>query len=41
MYFGGLIYPWTYDTTLDQVNVSVTHFADDFLAFLQGARAER
>jgi len=32
VYFGGLIYPWTYDTTLDQVNVSVTHFADDFLA---------
>jgi len=32
LYFGGLWYPWTYDTTLDQVNVSVTHFADDFLA---------
>lgn len=32
LYFGGLLYPWTYDTTLDQVVVTVTHFADDWLA---------
>jgi outer membrane receptor protein involved in Fe transport len=31
-YWGGVYYPWTYDTTLDQVSVSVTHFADDWLA---------
>ncbi len=31
-YFGGLIYPWTYDTTLERVTATVTHFADDWLA---------
>ena len=31
-YYGGAWYPWTYDTTLDQVSASVTHFADDWLA---------
>jgi len=32
LYFGGLMWPWTYDTTLERVTASVTHFADDFLA---------
>jgi hypothetical protein len=31
-YWGGVYYPWTYDTTLDQVSVTLTHFADDWLA---------
>lgn len=30
-YFGGLWYPWQYDTSTDQFNVTVSHFADDFL----------
>jgi len=45
LYFGGLIWPWTYDTTLDQVNAAVTHFADDWLAgdhdFKFGIQASR
>jgi len=32
LYFGGLHWPWTYDTTLDQASVAITHFADDWLA---------
>ncbi len=32
LYSGGVYWPWTYDTTLDQVSASVTHFADDWLA---------
>jgi len=30
-YYGGVYYPWMYDTSLDQVSVSVSHFADDFI----------
>ena len=30
-YSGGVWYPWTYDTSTDQLSVSVSHFADDFL----------
>lgn len=44
-YFGGLWYPWTYDTSLDQVSASVSHFADDWLAgdhdFKFGIQASR
>jgi hypothetical protein len=32
LYFGGLIWPWTYDTTSDRVTAAVTHFADDWVA---------
>jgi outer membrane receptor protein involved in Fe transport len=32
LYFGGLWYPWTYDTTLDQASIAITHFADDWVA---------
>ena len=32
LYYGGLHWPWTYDTTSDRVTATVTHFADDFLA---------
>jgi outer membrane receptor protein involved in Fe transport len=32
VYSGGAWYPWSYDTTLDQVSASVSHFADDFIA---------
>lgn len=31
-YSGGFWWPWTYDTSTDQVSLSVSHFADDFLA---------
>ncbi len=31
-YFGGYWYPWNYDTSSDQFNVTISHFADDFLA---------
>ncbi len=31
-YWGGVYYPWTYDTTLDNASASITHFADDWLA---------
>ncbi len=31
-YWGGVYYPWTYDTTLDNASVTVTHFADDWVA---------
>ena len=30
-YSGGVWYPWTYDTSTDQLSVSVSHFADDFM----------
>jgi len=30
-YWGGVYYPWTYDTNLNQVSASVSHFADDFI----------
>jgi hypothetical protein len=30
LYFGGLHWPWTYDTTSDRVTATVTHFADDW-----------
>ncbi|MCP4590990.1 MAG: TonB-dependent receptor, partial [bacterium] len=29
--WGGVYFPWTYDTTLDQGSVTVTHFADDWV----------
>ena len=32
LYFGGAWYPYSYDTSLSQVSVSVSHFADDFIA---------
>jgi len=32
LYWGGVYYPWTYDTTLDQASVTLTQFADDWLA---------
>lgn len=31
-YSGGYWYPWNYDTSSDQFNVTVSYFADDFLA---------
>ena len=31
LYSGGYWYPWNYDTSSDQVNLTVSHFADDFL----------
>jgi len=30
-YFGGVVWPWTYDTSTDQASVVISHFADDFL----------
>ena len=30
-YAGGVYWPWTYDTSSDQFNAVVSHFADDFL----------
>jgi hypothetical protein len=30
-YWGGVYYPWVYDTSTDQLSVSVSHFADDFI----------
>jgi outer membrane receptor protein involved in Fe transport len=32
LYYGGVWYPWTYDTAVDQVSATVTTFADDWLA---------
>jgi len=44
-YWGGAYYPWTYDTSVDQVSVSLTHFADNWLAgnhdFKFGVQASR
>jgi len=31
-YSGGVWYPWTYDTSINQLSVSVSTFADDFIA---------
>jgi outer membrane receptor protein involved in Fe transport len=31
-YSGGLIYPWVYETGTQQVDVTVSHFVDEFLA---------
>jgi outer membrane receptor protein involved in Fe transport len=31
LYSGGVWYPWTYDTSVDQVSVAVSTFADDFI----------
>jgi hypothetical protein len=45
LYFGGTWWPWTYDTSVDNVSVSLTHFADDWLAgdhdFKFGVQATR
>jgi outer membrane receptor protein involved in Fe transport len=45
LYSGGLLWPWTYDTTSDRVTASVTHYADDWLAgdhdFKFGVQASR
>jgi outer membrane receptor protein involved in Fe transport len=45
LYWGGVYYPWTYDTSLDQLSASVSHFADDFIAgdhdFKFGVQASR
>ncbi len=45
LYSGGVWYPWTYDTSLDQASVSVSTFADDFIAgdhdFKFGIQASR
>jgi len=30
-YYGGVYWPWTYNTSIDQVSASVSHFADDFI----------
>jgi outer membrane receptor protein involved in Fe transport len=30
-YYGGVYWPWTYDTSIDQLSASVSHFADDFI----------
>ena len=30
-YSGGVWWPWQYDTSSDQVSLSISHFADDFL----------
>jgi len=44
-YSGGVWYPWTYDTSIDQLSVSVSTFADDFIAgdhdFKFGIQASR
>jgi hypothetical protein len=32
LYYGGVYWPWTYDTSLDQVSVAITTFADDWVA---------
>jgi len=44
-YWGGRYYPWTYDTSVDQASVTVTHFADDWMAgdhdFKFGIQASR
>jgi outer membrane receptor protein involved in Fe transport len=44
-YFGGVYWPWTYDTSIDQVAVALTTFADDWLAgdhdFKFGVQASR
>jgi hypothetical protein len=44
-YWGGTMWPWIYDTSVDQVSVSLTHFADDWLAgdhdFKFGVQASR
>ncbi len=44
-YWGGVLYPWTYDTSVDQLSVSLTTFADDFVAgdhdFKFGIQASR
>ncbi len=44
-YWGGVWYPWTYDTSIDQLSVSVSTFADDFIAgdhdFKFGIQASR
>jgi hypothetical protein len=31
-YSGGLLWPWAFDSSSDQLSVKVSHFADDFLA---------
>jgi outer membrane receptor protein involved in Fe transport len=45
LYYGGLLWPWTYDTTSDRVTAAVTHFADDWVAgdhdFKFGIQASR
>jgi outer membrane receptor protein involved in Fe transport len=44
-YWGGVYYPWSYDTTLNQASATVTHFADDWIAgdhdFKFGIQASR
>jgi outer membrane receptor protein involved in Fe transport len=32
LYFGGLHWPWTYDTTSDRITASISHYADDWVA---------
>lgn len=45
VYTGGVWYPWTYDTSTDQLSASVSHFADDFIRgdhdFKFGVQASR
>jgi hypothetical protein len=45
LYFGGYWYPWTYDTSTQQVSVALSTFADDWLAgdhdFKFGVQASR
>jgi len=45
LYSGGLIWPWTYDTTSERVTATITHYADDWLAgdhdFKFGVQASR
>lgn len=31
LYYGGVYWPWVYDTSLDQLSASVSYFADDFI----------
>jgi hypothetical protein len=44
-YWGGVWWPWTYDTSLDQVSASVSYFADEFIKgshdFKFGVQASR
>ena len=45
LYWGGVYWPWTYETSIDQVSATVTHFADDWVAgdhdFKFGIQASR
>jgi hypothetical protein len=45
LYWGGVLWPWTYDTSSDRVTAAITHYADDWVAgdhdFKFGIQASR